>query len=250
MKTWFFAFFMCWGMFLSLPCPFPKWDENARGKMLVCFPLIGAIVGAVWAGAAALIKLVGCPAPFAAFIMTALPIALTGGIHLDGFMDVCDALFSRRGLEESRRILKDPHIGAFAVISAILLLIGVYSLFFCRMLEGRELAALAAIPVCVRAAAGVMVKVLRPMETSQYAAGQEKPKAGHIAALSIMLAAGLAFAFKLSGYKAAAPAAGAAAYVVFALIAYAKLKGMNGDISGFGLVLGEAVGAAVLLLWA
>ena len=51
------------------------------------------------------------------------PFILTGMLHLDGYMDVCDALLSRRDKQEKLRILKDPHTGAFAVISVIMLFI-------------------------------------------------------------------------------------------------------------------------------
>ena len=49
MKDWFYAFFMAWGMFLSIPCPFPRWRESARGRMLMCLPLIGLVEGGLWA---------------------------------------------------------------------------------------------------------------------------------------------------------------------------------------------------------
>ena len=45
-----------------------------------------------------------------------LPVWITGGIHLDGYADTCDALASYGGQEKRLAILKDPHCGAFAVI--------------------------------------------------------------------------------------------------------------------------------------
>lgn len=248
MREWVCSFFMCWGMFLAIPCPFPRWDDSARDKMLVCFPLIGLIAGAIWAGAAALAWLVNSPAPLTAFILTAVPVLTTGAIHLDGFMDVCDAMFSRRGIDERRRILKDPHTGAFAVISAILLALGVYSLFMCRSMKGLDFIALGSVSVCTRAAAGIMVKLLPPMETSQYAAQRANAKPSHIAALAVMLTAVIGAVFAFGGLIAAVPASAAAGYAVSAIWGYKNLKGMNGDISGFALVIGEAVGVAVLVL--
>ena len=52
----------------------------------------------------------------ATLIALSIPILVTGGFHLDGFMDTCDALSSWRTREERLQILSDPHIGAFAVI--------------------------------------------------------------------------------------------------------------------------------------
>ena len=54
MKLFIYGFFMAWGMFLAIPCPFRRWDEAARGRMLGFLPLIGLIVGAIWAAAARL----------------------------------------------------------------------------------------------------------------------------------------------------------------------------------------------------
>ena len=39
---------------------------------------------------------------------------------MDGFLDTCDAIHSWKGPEERLRILKDPHVGAFAVIGGLL----------------------------------------------------------------------------------------------------------------------------------
>jgi adenosylcobinamide-GDP ribazoletransferase len=48
-----------------------------------------------------------------------LPVLVTGGIHVDGFMDTADALHSYAEREKKLEILKDPHIGAFSVIAVI-----------------------------------------------------------------------------------------------------------------------------------
>ena len=52
-----------------------------------------------------------------------IPILLTGGFHLDGFMDTSDALNSYGEPEKKLEILKDPHIGAFSVISLVKLIL-------------------------------------------------------------------------------------------------------------------------------
>ncbi len=45
-----------------------------------------------------------------------IPVWVTGGIHLDGYADTCDALSSYGDTAKKLEILKDPHCGAFAVI--------------------------------------------------------------------------------------------------------------------------------------
>ena len=106
-KTQITAFFMAWGMFLSIPCPAKIWDEKARPWQLVYLPLIGLLVGGIWALAAYFTGLFGKLPAVCAAILAALPFLLTGFIHLDGFMDCCDAILSRRDLATRQKILKD-----------------------------------------------------------------------------------------------------------------------------------------------
>ena len=46
-----------------------------------------------------------------------IPLAVTGGIHMDGFMDTVDARASWQPAEKRLEILKDSHTGAFAVMA-------------------------------------------------------------------------------------------------------------------------------------
>ena len=123
------AFFMAWGMFCAIPCPYQRWDERLRPLMLVCFPLLGVLLGGIWCSAAWLIARWGGLGLFGPALLAALPCLLTGFLHLDGFMDCCDAILSRRPLEERQQILKDSHVGAFAVICVDLLLLLSVALF-------------------------------------------------------------------------------------------------------------------------
>ncbi|MBR3298614.1 MAG: adenosylcobinamide-GDP ribazoletransferase [Clostridia bacterium] len=251
MKLWFYAFFMAWGMFLSVPCPFPKWDEKARGRMLACLPLIGVLVGAVWALAAFLLARFACPKPLAAFVLAMLPYLLVGFLHLDGFSDVCDAILSRCDLEMRQRILKDPHIGAFGVISIVILLIARFALFLSAdapALSFLALLPLALIPIATRACAFLAVALLRPMKTSQYARMDRGEAKKHIVLPSVMLAAAIALPLVFCGFHGFAPLAAAVFYALNALRGYKSLDGMNGDISGYALELGELFGIAAFVL--
>ena len=127
MSDWIYGFFMAWGMFLTIPCPKKIWRERARRKMLACLPLIGLIVGGIWALCAWLGSFL--PQPLAALLCAAAPWLITGFMHLDGYMDVCDAVLSRRDLETRQRILKDSHCGAFAVICLMLLTLCQWAVF-------------------------------------------------------------------------------------------------------------------------
>jgi adenosylcobinamide-GDP ribazoletransferase len=85
------------------------------GDTLISYPLIGLLVGGCLVLAA--IPLFGLLAPLpAAVFLTLLWALLTGGLHLDGVADSCDALFSSRTRERALEIMKDPHIGVMGVI--------------------------------------------------------------------------------------------------------------------------------------
>ena len=95
---------MAWGMFLAIPNPLPRWNEKARGQMLTCLPLVGLLVGGLWALCFWLLSRWTNPA--IRLLLAVFPWLLTGFIHLDGYMDVCDAILSRRDLATRQKILK------------------------------------------------------------------------------------------------------------------------------------------------
>jgi len=98
--------------------PVPQFEWNDRNmKYAICFfPAVGILCGAALWGWFALAKLLGISSFFFAAIATCLPLLITGGIHMDGYMDTVDALASHQSRERKLEILKDPNCGAFAVI--------------------------------------------------------------------------------------------------------------------------------------
>lgn len=237
------AFAMCQSMFCALPCPWRVWDEEARPLMLLYLPVLGLELGALWCALAWLLARLALPAPLAALLLCAYPIAVTGGIHLDGFMDVTDAVRSCGDAEKRRAILKDPHVGSFAVIACALLLLALYSCFSVRHAPS---AALVLLPVVSRCGSALAVTLLRPMTTSQYAA-QEKPK-GLAPALAVMLALALGAGFLCSWRCGAALLAAALGYGLALLRGVRSLGGMNGDVAGYALTLSELFGVCAWAL--
>ena len=70
------------------------------------YPLIGLIIGLIWYGVFKLFNLLNASIMVTSAITLITPFILTGMLHLDGYMDVCDALLSRRDKQEKLRILK------------------------------------------------------------------------------------------------------------------------------------------------
>ena len=171
------AFFMAWGNFLSIPCPVRKWEDKLKKEMLKMLPSVGLVVGLLWFLLAFVLWKIKLPELISGFLMTAYIYMVTGFLHLDGFMDCRDAIMSRRSLEERQRILKDSRVGAFAVISVVFLILGMFAAItsYLTIVKERDsaygwiyLLPFLVIPVTSRHEAGVDVLRFKPMETSQY----------------------------------------------------------------------------------
>ena len=249
MKKIVTAFFMAWGMFFSVPCPYRKWDDSLRGGMLLCFPLIGVLIGAIWAAVFWLLARIACPLLLTAVILTACPFLLTGFIHLDGFMDCCDAILSRRDLEERRKILKDSRTGSFAVICIVLLLLTETALFDAADLTGGRQLCLVLIPVVSRMCSALAVFGLEPMSGSSYAGGFRKNlRSWYAPAMLIALIAVMAGMTALAGRLGLCGLLTTAGAALAVLQGDRQLGGMSGDISGYAITIGELCGIASLAL--
>jgi adenosylcobinamide-GDP ribazoletransferase len=107
-----------------LPVPGkPAMSELAVVRAMVAFPLVGAIIGGLVAGAwwGATWLWGGLAGSLCAILTWG---ALTSGLHLDGIADSGDALFSWRSRERKLEIMKDSRIGtmgALALIGVVLL---------------------------------------------------------------------------------------------------------------------------------
>ena len=246
MKTYFHAFAMCQSMFCAIPFPGNVWDEEARDKMLLFLPVVGLEIGMIWAGAAWLCNMLNLPVLVKGLLLSVYPYLITGFIHLDGYMDVTDAVRSYRSLERRREILKDSHVGAFAVIGIVLLLLAQFT-FLASADADANFRILIFVPAVSRCGSALAVMLLKPMSSSQYA-GQQK-KAIHIGVLIALLCVLLAEGFALCGKYGFVLLGCVLGYGAALRKAYKSLEGMNGDISGYALSIGElcAVGVYALL---
>lgn len=245
MKTILHAYVMCQSMFLAIPCPIKIWDEEAKDKMLLFLPIIGLEIGAIWAALAAVCSFLKLPVLIKSLLLCAYPYIITGFIHLDGFMDVTDAVRSCRSLEKRLEILKDPHVGSFSVINVILLILAQFSIFASVHSYANHII-LIFIPAISRCFSSLAITSLKPMSTSQYA-NHKKPKA-HLIILSAMLCIFL-LASVIVCKKYSLACIGCLIGYVFALLkAYKSLGGMNGDVSGYALTIGELCALAVYAL--
>ena len=259
--------FMAWGNFSVVPSPRKVWDEKSKNWMIAMMPVIGLLIGALQFCIYSIFQMmyergvVGNHIVFQGAILTFLPFYLSGFIHLDGFMDTCDSILSRRDQGEMQRILKDSRVGAFAVISFVftaILYFGSVTAIQTGTYSWEKMFALACIPFFSRVASSMSVLKMKPLESSQYSkleGGKDKKDAVFAGmAVDVAFAAICIFA---TGYLFSRVTeliiSGAFAMVVtyFAVRnASKKIGGINGDIAGYGIVMGELFGALMLGLFA
>ena len=114
---------MAFSMYSIIPMVEVEWDKNSMKYALIFFPMVGAIIGAgVYLWILIAIQYNISEFLFAA-VMVVIPILISGGIHMDGFIDTIDGLSSRQPMERKLEILKDPNVGAFGVLLCVIYLL-------------------------------------------------------------------------------------------------------------------------------
>lgn len=239
-------------MFCAIPMPFHSWDDESRPLMTACLPVVGLEIGAVWALLCFILQrltaLSVLPHALAAGSFAVYPFLVTGFIHLDGFMDVTDAVKSCRDLERRREILKDSSVGAFAVISVAIVL--VMSFAASMSLSFKEnIPVLIFIPILSRCCSALAVTVLPTMETSQFSGRyREGIKKSHVVNLCVTVVVVCVLAAVICKVYATVLAAVLLGYAAALGRAYKNLGGMNGDIAGYSLTISELCGVCAYAL--
>ena len=124
------SFIIAFSTYSRIPMPKAEWSEENKRYSMCFFPLIGAALGLILAAWLWVCGWLNIGAFLKGSIAAILPILVTGGIHMDGFMDTMDAMASWQPRERRLEILKDSHTGAFAVIGCagyLLVSAGLYS---------------------------------------------------------------------------------------------------------------------------
>ena len=148
---------------LPIACP---WTPATRRWAIRAYPLVGLLIGSVLVLSALLLSFIASPAPITALLLLSLWVALSGGLHLDGVMDLADALGSNQPLERRWEIMKDAQIGSFGILALLFLLAWKGVLLWALVAYQVPLWWLVAVPALGRLA-GVALLVLTPCAHSK-----------------------------------------------------------------------------------
>ena len=234
------ALMIAFSMYSRIPMPAFLWEEKDRKRAMCFFPLIGVVVGALFYGAYRFLEYKGAGTVLSAAILTAIPFFVTGGIHMDGFLDTCDARASCGDREKKLEILKDSHTGAFAVILGIFYVL----LYFaaCTELTGHMAGATAAGFILSRALSGFGAAVLP--EARAHGMLSDFMKDVHKKQVAVVMAAFGASAaclmVKIGGrYGLLAVISAVAVFIYYRRMVLMEFGGITGDLAGYFLQLCE-----------
>ena len=248
-----------WAAFATysrIPVPKVSWEKERVRWQICCFPLVGLVIGLIWCGAALLLTGAGAHPVLSGAVLTALPLFLTGGIHMDGFLDTSDAIHSWRSREERLAILEDPHIGAFAFIYGALYLL----LWFGAAVQIAAAAPegdpeISRIPILMAGAGFVLSRAFSAVSVLWFPKAKEDGmlksasdasdrRAGYVilAELGVIVIGFLAWAlFRKSVWIALLPAVSALVCAYYYHMAREKFGGTSGDLAGWFLQVCELV---------
>lgn len=227
---------VAFSMFTALPMPRVTWNSQNLRYVFCAFPLIGGVMGLLWAAWAWVSQTLGLEALLRAAGFCLLPVLLTGGIHLDGYADTCDALASYGAPAKRQEILKDPHCGAFAVIRLCAYLIGYFALCGSLVPTDRAIVCMGAGFMLSRVLSGFAI-VTFPLAAHTGLARQfgESANPKRVRALLIVYAIALLAGLTLIGRLVGMGMAAVAFFLLwrYRRVAVEQFGGISGDLAGW-----------------
>jgi adenosylcobinamide-GDP ribazoletransferase len=218
-------------------------DEDA----VAVLPIVGLLIGAAVGWAAYGMFVVTHSSVVAAIVAWILSIALSGAIHVDGFLDCCDGLFAMVSPERRLEIMRDPHHGTYAIVG--MAIVSVLWLYALMQIAPTTLPLALAMAAAMSRFAGTAAAIDRWKERST-GDMEERVARGGFSVLAFAAAFWLFFAY-YRGSKFWAEALGLGVPLVvggaFRLFASSRLNGkLTGDCYGAMIVVTEV---ALLLVF-
>lgn len=226
--------------------PLPGREAPQPAAALPFFPVAGAVLGILlW-----LISLLNYLVPGDGWsqgvgaLMLLANVLLTRGLHLDGLADFADALGSSSDRNSRLRVMKDPHLGVFAVLALALVLLCKWLAFARLLSSGSAVWVIVILTICRAVQADLAVRLPYARAEGGTAAPfvQGSADRHRLAALGVALVIALGVFGPLGG---AAWAAGLAFGWLFGTWCRTSFGGITGDLLGAG---NELVGTLLLIL--
>ena len=215
----------------------PQAISNSRAW----FPLVGLLIGVVLVGLEWALRY-AFSIYLTAGLLVLFLIVVNRALHLDGLMDTCDGIFGGDTPERRREIMRDSHVGAFAVAGAAGLLLVKYAAILSLISlnwPGKEWALLL-FPVFSRYTMVLQLMVFPYVRAPGLGSPFHEGEAGMPSAVAAVIAAVAALA--IGGIGGILILAGVCLFTI--LLGQAMMKmigGMTGDTYGATNELSEVI---------
>lgn len=246
----FKSFIIAISSYSKIPMPQFELVPGDMDYVMSFFPAVGVAIGlleCLWFWLCCLLNIgniANC------MIAAIIPVIVTGGFHIDGFMDTSDALCSYKEREERLAILKDSHIGAFAVIR-LLTVAGIFIAAVSQMnsWNSRIIFALSFILSRCLSAAGVLHFESASHQGSLfYVASNSNRRVNTIVVLATAVASAIGMLIcSFAGGILAILAAGIS-FLYYKKMSIRKFGGITGDLAGYFVVICETACAVGISL--
>ncbi|MGL5260474.1 MAG: adenosylcobinamide-GDP ribazoletransferase [Lachnospiraceae bacterium] len=244
---------VAFSMYSTIPMPKIDWNKNSMKYMLLFFPFVGVVIGAITYMLHHVMMYFQVSQILYSCIMVVHPILLSGAIHLDGFIDTCDARYSRQELEKKLEILKDPHVGAFGVIATCVLLlmqVGIYAQFY---ENSNHIILLCFVPTLARCLSALSIVSFKTAKKTGLVhlfsnhADKKKVKVvlwiETVIVLVVLLVLNLTISLVLIGVVFLW-------FLFYSKICFKEFGGITGDLAGFFLIICELLALITITLGA
>ena len=243
------SFLIAFSTYSRIPVPQAEWTEENRRYAMCFFPLVGAVLGLILWGWLAACDALGFSPLLRGAGGALIPLLVTGGIHMDGFMDTIDALASWQPKEKRLEILKDTHTGAFAVMGcAGYLLLDAALLSEAKTAVGLLLVCVFVLSRALSALALTVFHKARPQGMLDGFSGPARKRTVLISCGAYGIACLAAWGISGGWTAILCAAAAALCLLYYRHMAYRQFGGVTGDLAGWFLQVTEmALTAAVVI---
>lgn len=218
-------------------------DEAGVASSSGWFPLVGVLLGAIFALAAALLK-DHLPLAVVAVLIVLLDSLLTGALHYDGLADTADGFGGGATREDILRIMRDHAIGSYGGVALIVVIALKVTSYEALLRQANWIPAVILTPALARWSVLLLTAALpyaRPSASPAEGMGKRTLIGG-----TVLMAAALTIATSMRAWAVAAVVVAVTA--CFGSYCRHRIAGMTGDTLGANVQLCESA-ALLTFLW-
>lgn len=244
------SFVIAISMYSKIPMPGVEWNKENMRYAMCFFPIVGVVIGIVTYLAGLVMFHLSVGPVFRGSVFTLIPLLISGGIHMDGFMDTMDALASYGDQEKKLEILKDSHAGAFAIMGFGCYLI--WSMAVWSQITEEMLGVSCIIYTVSRALSGLSVVTFQAARNSgllkTFQDGAQKKTVRITMAGYLVIAVCAAVVVEIKGATGMVLAAGIV-FLYYRNVCNKQFGGVTGDLAGYFLESSELAMITSILIF-